>query len=319
MRISTSMIFNNGTNGIQARQFDLYKVQQQLSTGKRILTPADDPIGASEALKVSQSKGVNKQFLDNQADATTRLNYLEDVLANMGDELTSIFEKASLAGNPTYSASNRGMIATELASRMQSLLGLANTQDGTGLYIFAGFQSTTKPFELNAGATQPYALGAGTYVTYNGDAGQQSLQVTSSNEMEVSENGLDVFMQVKDASGNVKGRSLFDSLQNMIDILNPASGIPYTAAAYTQALGDLSDVVTHFANVRGSVGARLNSLESMTSMGEDVGYQYDTRLSQLQDLDYTEAISRFSNYQMQLEAAQLSFKQTSQLSLFNIL
>ncbi|MBS1141005.1 MAG: Flagellin, N-terminal [Proteobacteria bacterium] len=319
MRISTSMIFNNGTNGIQARQFDLYKVQQQLSTGKRILTPADDPIGASEALKVSQSKGVNKQFLDNQADAKTRLNYLEDVLANMGDELTSAFEKASLAGNTTYSASNRGMIATELASRMQSLLGLANTQDGTGLYIFAGFQSTTKPFELNTGATQPYALGAGTYVTYNGDAGQQSLQVTSSNEMEVSENGLDVFMQVKDASGNVKGRSLFDSLQNMIDILNPASGVPYTVAAYTQALGDLSDVVTHFANVRGSVGARLNSLDSMTSMGEDVGYQYDTRLSQLQDLDYTEAISRFSNYQMQLEAAQLSFKQTSQLSLFNIL
>lgn len=319
MRISTAMIFNSGTTGIQARQFDLFKVQQQLSTGRRILSPADDPIGASEALKVSQSKGVNEQYLNNQGDAKARLNFLEGVLSNVGDELSAVFDKASLAGNTTYSAANRDMIATELKSRMQSLIGLANSQDGTGLYIFSGYQSTTKPFDLNIGGTQPYSLGADSYVTYNGDAGQQKLQVTAGNEMAVSENGLDVFMQVKDSSGNVQGRSLFDSLQNMIDILDSSSGVPYTAAAYTQAMSDLSNAVTHFATVRGSVGARLSSLDSSTSAGQDLGFLYDTRLGELQDLDYTEAISRFSNYKTQLDAAQLSFKETSQMSLFSIL
>lgn len=319
MRISTSMIFNNGTNGIQSRQYDLYKVQQQLSTGRRILSPGDDPIGASEALKVSQSRGVNEQYLDNQADARVRLNFLEGVLTNVGDELISIHEKAALAGNDTYGAANRGMMATELKARMQSLIGLANTQDGTGLYIFAGYQSTIKPFgNPDTGVPRLFSL-SDTYVDYNGDAGQQALQVTAAHEMEVGESGLNVFMQVKDPSGAVTGRSVFDSLQNMINLLDPSSGVPFNNTDYTQALGELSDAVTHFATLRGSVGARLSSLESSTSAGEDMTYLYDIRLSELQDLDYTEAISRFSSYQMQLEAAQLSFKQTSQLSLFNIL
>lgn len=319
MRISTSMIFNNGTNGIQSRQYDLYKVQQQLSTGRKILTPGDDPIGASEALKISQSRGVNQQYLDNQADATVRLNFMDGVLTNIGDQLTSVYEKAALAGNSTYGASNRGLIATELRARMQSLIGLANTQDGSGLYIFSGYQSTTKPFgSPDTGTPRLYSL-SDTYVAYNGDTGQQALQVTAAQEMDVSENGMNVFMQVKDPSGAVAGRSLFDSLQNMINLLDPSSGVPFTNADYTQALGELGDAVTHFATLRGSVGARLSSLESSTASGEDMTYLYDTRLSELQDLDYTEAISRFSNYQMQLEAAQLSFKQSSQLSLFNIL
>lgn len=319
MRISTAMIFNNGTNGIQSRQYDLYKVQQQLSTGRRILSPGDDPIGASEALKISQSKGVNEQYLDNQADARGRLNFLEGVLTNIGDELSSVFERASLAGNTTYGASNRGLIATELKARMQSLIGLANTQDGTGLYIFAGYQSTVKPFgSPDTGTPRLFSL-SDTYVDYSGDTGQQALQVTAGQEMDVSESGMSVFMQVKDPSGAVAGRSLFDSLQNMINLLDPSSGVPYTDVDYTQALGELSDAVTHFATLRGSVGARLSSLDSSTSAGEDTTYLYNIRLSELQDLDYTEAISRFSNYQMQLEAAQLSFKQTSQLSLFNIL
>jgi flagellar hook-associated protein 3 FlgL len=63
----------------------------------------------------------------------------------------------------------------------------------------------------------------------------------------------------------------------------------------------------------------MNSLDSLTAAGKDVNFNFDTRLSEIQDLDYTEAISRFSNYQTQLQAAQLSFKQINQLSLFNIL
>src|SRR5574343_562160 len=319
MRVSTSMIFNSGTQGLQNRQFDLYKVQNQLSTGRRILTPADDPIASSEALQVTQSKGVNSQFIENQGNATTSLNFLEGALTSVGNELAALYELGTSAGNVTYSSAQRGMIAAEMKARMQTLIGMANTQDGTGLYIFAGFKSTTQPFQANTGATQPYALGGGTYMNYLGDAGQQSLQVSTSNEIAISENGLDVFMRVKDGSGNVVGRSMFDTLKNLIDILDPTSGVPFTTAAHTQAMSDLNNAVSHVSTVRASVGARLNAVESLSSAAEDMGNQYDNRLSELQDLDYTEAISRFSNYQMQLEAAQISFKQISQMSLFSIL
>jgi flagellar hook-associated protein 3 FlgL len=319
MRISTSMIFNNGTNGIQNLQSDWYKLQNQMSTGRRILSPADDPIGASEALLVSQSQGVNQQFLDNQATARSQLNYVETTLGSVTDNMLSIVELASDAGNTTYSAAQRSMVAEELKQRMSSLVGLANTRDGTGLYIFSGYQSTTEPFQINtaAAAGVAHSLGANTYVNYSGDAGKTELQVSASKTMATAESGLDAFVQVKDAQGVVTTKSLFDGVQNMVEILDGTR--PYTTADYTQALKDINTSLNHVATVRASVGARLNALDSLTSAGEDVGVLYDTRLSELQDLDYTKAISDFSRVQMQLEAAQLTFKQTSQMSLFNIL
>lgn len=318
MRVSTSMIFNTGTNGMQNRQYDLYKVQNQLSTGRRILSPEDDPIAASEALEVGQSKGVNNQFLDNQANVQSKLTYLESTLGSVSDALLRVTELAKQGDSSSLSAAQRGMIAAELKGIQSNLIGLANTQDGTGQYIFAGYKSSTQPFSPITQTTPPPVYGlANTFVTYSGDAGKPTLSVTASKDMEISENGLDVFMQVKDASGNVTGRSLFDNLQNLIN--NMDGSLTYSSTVQAQAMADVSSAVTHISTVRASVGARQNSLDGLTAAGEDVGFLYDSRLSELQDLDYTEAISRFSNYKVQLEAAQLTFRQISQLSLFNIL
>ena len=149
MRVSTSMIFNSGTNGMQNRQYDLYKIQNQLSTGRKILSPEDDPIGASEVLQVSQSKGVNSQYLDDQANAQSQLTFVESTIGSVGDALLRITELAKDGENTALGPAERGMIASELKGIQQNLIGLANTQDGTGQYIFAGYQSTTKPFEAN--------------------------------------------------------------------------------------------------------------------------------------------------------------------------
>jgi flagellar hook-associated protein 3 FlgL len=319
MRVSTSMIFNNGTAGIQTRQSDLYRLQNQLSTGRRILSPSDDPIATAEALKVTQSKEVNQQFVENQGNATAQLTYLETTLANTGDILVRLNELAAGAGSPTYNATQRGIIATEMSQLRDNLIGLANTRDGTGLYIFSGFKSATEPFQLNTPASPAaaHSLASNGAVSYQGDAGGAALQVTASRTMVTAENGLDIFMQVKDASGAPTGRSMFDGLQNMIDILDGTR--PFTQADYSQAVGDLSASLNHTLTAQASVGARLNALDGLTSAGKDNDVLYQSRLSELQDLDWTKAISEFTNVQTQLEAAQLTFKQSSQLSLFNII
>ena len=95
--------------------------------------------------------------------------------------------------------------------------------------------------------------------------------------------------------------------------------MPFTTASYTQGVADLHAVIDHVSRVRASVGARVQALDSMTALGEDQNLQYEQRLSKLQDLDYAEAISQLTQQQVQLQAAQLSFKQINQLSLFNIL
>jgi len=320
MRVSTSQIFNAGTLGIQQNQSDLYTLQNQMSTGRRILTPADDPIGASQALLTTQSQGVNKQFLDNQAAASTQLNLVSSKLGSVGDELQNIYEKAVQAGNGSYGAGDRGAIATELKQRLTNLVSLANSKDASGLYVFSGFQTNVQPFQITgSGGNYQTSSPANPLATYQGDAGVQSLQVSSSQTMAITENGSDLFLKVRDSQGNLTGRSMFDSIQNMIDILDPSSGIPFSQASYNKSLGDIQASIDHVSTTQASVGARMQSLDSLTAVGQDVSVLYDQQLSNLQDLDYTKAISDLSKKTMQLQAAQQTFKQTSQLSLFSIL
>ena len=320
MRVSTSQIFDTGSLGIQKNQADLFRLQTQLSTGRRILSPADDPVGSSQALVATQAKEVNDQFLANQAAATTQLNLVENKLGSVGDELQNIFERGVQAGNGSYSTADRASIAAELKQRLDNLVTLANAKDAAGLYVFSGFQTNVQSVQVTgSGGNYQIAPPAHPYVTYQGDGGVQTLQVSPSQNMAISENGLDVFMQIRDAQGNLTGRSMFDSVKNLVDILDPTSGVPFSQASYTQALGDIQAGIDHVSSRRASVGARLQSLESLTSVGQDASLLYEQRVSDLQDLDYTKAISDLSKKQLQLEAAQQSFKQTTQLSLFNIL
>lgn len=325
MRVSTSMLYNSGLKGMMNLQSELYRTQNQLSTGRRILTPADDPIGAAEALEVSQSKGVNTQFKNNQADASVQLTLTEGIVGRVGDTLIRISELAAQAKSPMLNDAERGMIAAEVKLHLESLKGLANTQDGSGLYIFAGYQSNKPPFVDGtatapvAGSTaSPYNLG-NTYINYAGDSGRPSLQVTASKVMAVSENGADVFMQVRDAQGNITGQSMFDTVKNLIAVIDPSSGMNFTQAELEAVSSNVKSTIDHVATIRASLGARLNSLDGLQTTSQDIEYLYNVRLSELQDLDFTEAISRFTRYQTQLEATQLTFKQTSQLSLFNLL
>ncbi|MDR2188423.1 MAG: flagellar hook-associated protein FlgL [Azonexus sp.] len=316
MRVSTAQIFNSGTIGMQKVTSDMYKLQQQMTAMKRILSPQDDPIGASEALKTTQAQNVNAQFIDNIKNANGKLNFVDSTLANVHDVLQSIYENAVDAGNGTYDDMQRGQIAEELKQQLQSLIDLANTQDGTGKYIFAGYSTSTQPFTINTAATPPYSLGSGPYVSYNGDAGVESLQVSGSRAMATSENGLATFMQVRDAQGNPTGRSMFDSVQNLIDNL---SGSPFNLTDYQQSLTDTQSMIDHTGVVRASLGGRMNALDAMQVAAESYNNQYEQRLSDLQDLDIIDATSKMSQLELQLEAAQLSFRTISQLSLFNII
>lgn len=315
MRVSTAQIFDTGTFGIQTNQSALFKIQNQLSTGRRILTPADDPVGASQALVVSQSKEMNAQFLENQATARAQLSQVESNLNGVAGELGSILDRAVQAGNSTLGASERKMIATELQSRLDNLVNLSNEQDGAGQYLYSGYQSQVMPFQVNTGSVAPFNL-TNQHVQYSGDNGVRKLQVSPSVDMTINAVGDDVFMRVRDASGNLTNRSMFDSVKNLVTNLQAAT---FDSAAYSDSLSELRSSLDNVSRVRSNVGASLNALDGLDSASQDMKLQYEQRLSDLQDVDYAKAISDLSRRQMQLEAAQKSFAQTSQLSLFNVL
>lgn len=182
MRISTNMIYDKGTAAIQQQMSDLLHTGQQVSTGRRVLTPADDPIAAARALDLTQSRGINTQFTTNQTYADDNLKLIEGKLTGVGDILQYARERAVQAGNGSLSGEDLAYIATDMRSQFDALLSLANTQDANNEYLFAGYKSQTQPFVGNLAG-----------VTYQGDQGSRTMQVSSSRFMPVSLPGSDVF------------------------------------------------------------------------------------------------------------------------------
>lgn len=191
MRVSTGMIYENGTTQFQNRAGDLLKLQQQISTGRRVVAPSDDPIAASSSLIVQQAKSMNAQWATNRGSATDSLQIVESKLSGVSDLIVYLKEKAIQAGNGALNAADRDAIAVDVRARFDALVGLANSNDPQGGYLFAGFQTDTQPFVGN--------IASG--VQYQGDQGSRSLQISDSRVIPISNSGNEVFMDIPNLNG----------------------------------------------------------------------------------------------------------------------
>jgi flagellar hook-associated protein 3 FlgL len=412
MRISTSQIYESGMSQLTTLQSNLLKTQQQISTGRRVLTPADDPVASARALEVTQSQELNNQFATNRKNADSSLSQVDLALDSVSDLLDDVKDVILYAGSPALSAANREALAVDLEGRLQDLLGLANTADGTGGYLFSGFKTNTQPFVLTAAGA-----------TYYGDQGVRELQVGSGRKLPVSASGASIFESnvtgngtfltqadpgnvarggtgiiapgsVTDASlltghdykidfvthdadlsdtvpgvlsytvtdlttntvltdpplaykageaisfdgiqFDIKGepkegdaftvapsenKSMFSTIRDVITALRAGPVAPEGAAALTNALSVANQNITNAQDnvlaARAKVGANQRELSYLDSSGLDLNIQYETEISRLIEIDPYEAISRFTQQQSSLDAAQKSFKAASSLSLFN--
>ena len=404
LRISTNAIYQAGTTQLNTLQGQMAKTQMQLSTNKRMLSAADDPIGSAKALELTQSQSMNTQFGTNRTNAKSSLSLVDKTLSDVSGQIQDIQSLIVTAGNGGYTQSDREALATELEGRMADLLGSANTTDGTGTYLFSGYKTTTLPFTQTP-----------TGATYQGDQGQRMLQVGSARKMAISESGSAIFEAnvtgngtfVTQAAGtntgggiispgavtdttkltghdyaidfqvtgtpavttytvtdnstspgtavlsnepytagaaisfdgvsfDIKGapadgdsfsvqpsqkQSVFTTITNLIQTLRSPSDGSAGKAALANNLNtaslNMKNALDNVLTVQASVGSRLKEVDSLDSTGDDLNVQYQTTLSGLQDLDMVKAISLYTQQQQTLQAAQLSFKTMSGLSLFN--
>ncbi len=198
IRVSTGMIFNAGVNSINTQTASLLHLQQQVATGQRMLTPADDPVAAARVLEVGQAQDVTKQYSTNHDNAKSALGLEETQLTSVNDIMARLKELTVQAGNATLSENDKRSVALELRARFEELLGIANSTDGAGQYIFAGYMGSTKPFGASIDAMiQNPAL----EVSYAGDDGRRQLQVSPTRFLDVSDPGSDVFMRMRNGNG----------------------------------------------------------------------------------------------------------------------
>lgn len=318
MRISTSQMYYHGRENMLGNQYELVKTQNSLASGRRILTPKDDPVGSSRALVVTQNNEVNSRYLENQGVAKDFLSYTDSLLGQVSGLLQGVLESALQGGNASYSPEQKGHIAEKLKGDLQNLIGMANGRDASGNYIFGGYESGTAPFGALVNGPTIRDLSS-TSVPYNGDGGRRVLQVEASQNVELGEVGSEVFMRIQDKNGNVIGKSVFDALQNMINYLDPGYAGAKPASMYSDALGDLQSSLSHIDRARATVGARLNMVQSLNNVNQDLSVQYQSQLADIQELDYTSAITKLNQLQIQLQASQQSFMKVSELRLFNFI
>jgi flagellar hook-associated protein 3 FlgL len=192
----------------------------------------------------------------------------------------------------------------EAEQRLEELVGLANSQDGNGEFLFAG----------HASQTQPFSRGAGGDMVYNGDDGQRWLPVGLGYQVAVGDAGSEVFLGPS---------SVFRTIQDLVDAFNtPVTDAASRAMlhdAVDQFLTDIDQNMERIGMVRTEIGARLNTVESQKQANEDLALQLSEAISTLQDIDYAEAISRFNQQLTGLQAAQQSFLRVQNLSLFRFL
>ncbi|HLA75152.1 MAG TPA: flagellar hook-associated protein FlgL [Gammaproteobacteria bacterium] len=191
MRISTTQIQQQEVNAILDKQAQLSKVQLQLSTGKRIVSPEDDPAGASQILDLNQALAITNQYTSNAETAKARLSLEESTLGDATNLLHAVRTLAVRANNASLSSQDRAAIALEVRERLNEVLSLANTKDSNGEYLFSGYQGQTQPFAATTGGT----------FSYSGDSGQRYLQISATRQVAVSDSGTDVFRSIPSGNG----------------------------------------------------------------------------------------------------------------------
>jgi flagellar hook-associated protein 3 FlgL len=193
MRISTSSIQQGGLATMLRAQSELARTQEQIATGRRVVTAADDPGAAVQIQQIERMLAANKQYATNASVVTNRLSLEEQALADAGNTLRRVGELALQANNGVIDFASRRSIATEIRSRVEELMSIANRQDASGDYVFGGTRSAGKPFARTAAV-----------VAYSGDSGSRMVQVSPSQRVEDGHSGDEVFMNVPAGNGTFR-------------------------------------------------------------------------------------------------------------------
>ena len=223
MRLSTSAIFDLKVQDLLSQQAALSKTQSQIATGKRVQTPADDPVAAAQLHELARARAQEEQFGKNSIIVSGRLQTEEQALADAHTLLQRVRELVLQSNTASLNESDRQSIATELKARTEELLSIANRKDASGEYLFSGYST----------GTQPFARGASGAVSYAGDSGARSLQVGASLFTQDSDTGSRLFMNIPAGNGLfTTGASAANTGSGVIDAGSIVNRSTWVAGAF---------------------------------------------------------------------------------------
>lgn len=227
MQISSKEFFRAQINSMSDLQSRIGRLQEEISSGKKILQPSDDPSGYVKIQSLKQSESAFEQYDRNIGVANQRLSQEDSVLSQVVISATRLQELAIAGANGTNDPSARGAIIAEMEQISDQIATLANSVDSNGDFIFAGYQSRTKPFLSEADGS----------ITYVGDSGRREVEIAKGVTTATSSSGREVFMQVSQPGGQ-RAASIFDIVHSAIKALKMGdeSGVSLTGTVTNNSL-----------------------------------------------------------------------------------
>jgi len=304
MKISTSYLFDRSVKQMSTVQSDLAHTQAQVSSGKQVINPSDAP---DQAAAIQRLKSVlNHQ--DSYAKALTtvkaRLEGEDSNLQSVSDILIRAKELSVQSANDTLNPANRKALAVELKGLRDQMLSLANSRDTNGNFLFAGSRVKQAPFSQDQ-------IGQ---VVYKGDQTRMKVRVGEQRTIPLNRSGAEAFVPVvrTDASGQKSARDFFGVMDDLIAGVSNSD-----RAAMQRGVGEMDNLLNGVSLARANIGTDLNVVEQQTQAIDETKLTLKTTLSNVEDLDMAEAITKMNKQMLSLEASQSSFAKITQLNLFN--
>ncbi|MCP5286180.1 MAG: flagellar hook-associated protein FlgL [Burkholderiaceae bacterium] len=305
VRMSTFSAYERGLNQLQMRQAELSSLQEEMTSGKRVARPSDDPAAAARAeraLAALSRTEADRRALDASRNAMAQA---ESALGDASELMQRIREQTLAAGNPTFTDAERRSLAQDIRGLRDQLLAVANRGNGAGGYLFGGQGSTQTPFVDAPGG-----------VAYRGDGG--ALMTATAEPLPLSVDGGRAWLGAPDPGTGTPTLSVFDVLDRLAGELETAGRtndeITDTVRVGVQGLDASMD---HLGSVRSGLGGALNSADGFEVRLSREALAAEADRSAAEDADMVKVVSEFQNQQTGYDAALKAYSMVQRLSLFD--
>ena len=306
MKISTSQLYDSAITQMNRQQSNVAEMQAKLASGKSLVKPSDDAEKATLIQRLNSAMQRQDVYELSLNRADSRLRMEETALSSAQSMLQRIRELAIQGSNGGLSTADRTIIANEVSSLRDALLSLANTEDESGNFIFAGTAVKTSAFSKDGDGV----------ITYSGDQNQTYVDISEYRQVELNRAGDAVFRSVPRTNndGDVSNIDFFKVISDFAEALESGNEV-----TLSQGLSEVSKLTDDMALSMADVGSRMSTVDSQRDILADTKLRFQELLSNAEDLDYATAVTKLSAQMLSLEAAQASFAKISQLNLFNYL
>lgn len=303
MRVTNKTLVNTFLSNLNRNLNNMSKYQDQLSSGKEIRRPSDDPYAVTRSMELHSAINRNDQYLRNIEDSIGWLDTTDTALGQITDSLQRIRELMISSTSGTKAQTDIDANRLEIEQRIQEIVQTGNTMFD-GKYIFAGNKTTDAPFEFDTAAAP------GKIDFASADTGQIVREISPNVVLDIN---ITASRMMKDSATNL---DLPETLYDIVENLKSGGDLSQVSG---KLLGDITTHIDNLLSCRGEVGAKANRMESAKYKNEEETFNMTEIMSKIEDIDLAEKVMEYKVMESVYNASLMTNSKILQPSLVDFL